>query len=246
MNERLAGEYGVDSPFIPVSSVIGAIAVLVYGFAARPVLSLMLFLAALLLAQAFLFLRTSRQGKFVTWERIVDDLQLNGDEKVLDAGCGLGMVLLTMAQQLPKGEAVGVDEWELRDPSGQARQIVDDNAKLLKVAKRVSFIEAPLSDLPFENDSFDVVTSNSVIQAQSEKAVRADIVRELYRVTKPGGRLRFTGIHNTNEYAAVLHEEGAVDLIHRRLGFNSWFGNPAYSWRLVSATKPLTDEEEDV
>lgn len=245
MDKRLAGDYGVDSSFIPVASVVGAGAFAVYGFVVRPALSLMLTLAALLIVQAYVFVRTSRQGKFVTWQKIVDELELKGDENVLDAGCGLGMVLFTMAVQLPKGEAVGVDDWKERDPTGQARQIAEENAKLLKVSKRVKFSEASLSHLPFVDDSFDVVTSNSVIQAQPDKSLRADIVRELYRVTKPGGRLRFTGIHNTNEYTAVLKEEGAVDLIHRRLGFNSWFGNPAYSWRLVSATKPLPVEDEN-
>ncbi|MEY4131467.1 MAG: hypothetical protein RLZZ31_1591 [Actinomycetota bacterium] len=245
MEKRLAGDYGVDSFFIPVVSVLGAGAFSVYGFVVRPALSLMLTLAALSLLQAYVFLRTSRQGKFVTWQKIVDELELKGNENVLDAGCGLGMVLFTMAVQLPKGEAVGVDDWKERDPTGQALQVAEENAKLLKVNKRVKFKEAPLSELPFANDTFDVVTSNSVIQAQPDKSLRADIVRELYRVTKPGGRLRFTGIHNTNEYTAVLKEEGAVELIHRRLGFNSWFGNPAYSWRLVAATKPMHVDDGD-
>ncbi len=46
------------------------------------------------------FLYTTRRGKFLEWERILDRLHLRGDEEVLDMGCGRGAVLTAVARRL--------------------------------------------------------------------------------------------------------------------------------------------------
>nr|MBA3305289.1 class I SAM-dependent methyltransferase [Thermoleophilaceae bacterium] len=49
-------------------------------------------------------------GPQVAWARgVLDRLALNGDETVLDAGCGSGRVTQMLAERLPRGRVIAVD-----------------------------------------------------------------------------------------------------------------------------------------
>jgi len=52
---------------------------------------------------AALFIRATRVGKFEVWAEILEDLELRGDETLLDLGCGRGAVVLAAARLLPNG-----------------------------------------------------------------------------------------------------------------------------------------------
>src|SRR5437588_11553201 len=73
-----------------------------------------------LCANAASYVYTTRAGKFRVWAELLDGLQLRGDERLLDIGCGRGAVLLMAAQRLPAGRAVGADPWSKTDHSGTA------------------------------------------------------------------------------------------------------------------------------
>src|SRR4051794_9176183 len=75
---------------------------------------------ALILAVDAAYLYTTLRGKFVVWAELLDRLNLRGDERILDLGCGRGAVLLLAAQHLTTGRAVGVDLWRGADQSGNA------------------------------------------------------------------------------------------------------------------------------
>ena len=57
------------------------------------------------------YLHGTLRGKFVVWAELLEQLNLRGDERILDMGCGRGAVLLMAAQHLTTGRAVGVDLW---------------------------------------------------------------------------------------------------------------------------------------
>jgi hypothetical protein len=69
-----------------------------------------------LFLNAGFFVYSTRAGKFAVWAELFDRLDLKGDERLLDIGCGRGAVLLMAAQLLPRGRAVGVDVWSRKDP----------------------------------------------------------------------------------------------------------------------------------
>jgi SAM-dependent methyltransferase len=119
--------------------------------------------AALISIVAGLGWYASRREKFVVWDRLLDQLNLRGDERLLDMGCGRGAVLLMAAQRLTTGRAVGVDLWRVRDQSGNAADATERNARTEGVADRVELHTADMTALPFEPDTFDLVLSNIAI-----------------------------------------------------------------------------------
>jgi ubiquinone/menaquinone biosynthesis C-methylase UbiE len=95
--------------------------------------------------------------------------------RVLEAGCGTGLILRTLAPvatRLGRGLAVGVDL-----SAGMLRQAR---------ARDLDVMQADLTHLPFSDHSFDLVCSFKVL-AHVEPIVPA--LRELSRVLRPGGRL---------------------------------------------------------
>ena len=75
-----------------------------------------------------------RRGKFVQWEHILDGLKLRGDEAVLDIGCGRGAVLTAVARRLTTGRVNGVDIWNTRDQSGNAKEVTLRNTPSARLA----------------------------------------------------------------------------------------------------------------
>jgi hypothetical protein len=58
----------------------------------RPLLAALFILAIL-----GFYLYATLRGKFVVWAELLDQLNLRGDERILDLGCGRGAVLLMAA-----------------------------------------------------------------------------------------------------------------------------------------------------
>jgi ubiquinone/menaquinone biosynthesis C-methylase UbiE len=194
--------------------------------------------AAAVLGCAACGLYTSRRGKFVVWAELVDQLQLQGDEQVLDLGCGRGAVLLLAAQHLTTGRAVGVDLWKRTDQSGNAPEATQRNAAAEGVADRVELHTADLTALPFDDNRFDVVLSNLAIHNIKSRDGREKAIEEAVRVLRPGGRLLIADIWATGLYRAYLATLGMTDITRRRLGWRMWWSGPWLPTKLVSGMKP--------
>jgi SAM-dependent methyltransferase len=238
------GEYGVDAPTVPAVFVAAGIAtlalaavgaLLVHSVAMTVICAI---LSAYLLLGAASYLYTTRAGKFAVWARLIGELPLRGDERVLDLGCGRGAVLLLVAQALPAGTAVGVDLWKTGDQSGNAPDVTRRNAVAEGVADRVELQTADMRELPFADASFDLVVSSLAIHNIHAPDGRERAIDEAVRVLKPGGRLLIADILATADYAARLRERGMADVALRGLGWRFWYGGPWMPTRLVRATKP--------
>lgn len=183
-----------------------------------------------------LFIRTTRVGKFEVWAQVLDGLRLRGDETVLDLGCGRGAVLLTVAKLLPNGRAIGVDLWRA-DQTDNSPQNTLTNAELEGVADRVEVHTGDITNLPFDDNSVDVIVSSLVIHNIPSRADRDQALDEAMRVLRPGGRLVIADIFETRRHATRLREFGWRDVARRSLGWRMWWG-PGLGTRLVTATKP--------
>ena len=147
---------------------------------------------------------------------------LRPGETLVDLGSGAGVDVLLAARQVgPSGRAIGVDF----TPEMVARARA--NAREAGVA-HVEFHEAPIESLPLPDAIADVVTSNCVVNLSADKRA---VLREAWRVLRPGGRLVVsdtlrlrglapseapscdctTGALSADEWRALLAETGFVD-----------------------------------
>ncbi len=191
---------------------------------------------ASIITTAALFIRTTRVGKFEVWAQILEDLRLRGDETVLDLGCGRGAVLLAAAKLLPNGRAIGVDIWRA-DQTDNSQENTLRNAELEGVADRVEVRTADITDLPFDDNSVDVVVSSLVVHNISDPGARAKAITEAARVLRPSGRLALADIWATHRHVQQLRDRGWTDARRRGLGWRMWWG-PGMGTHLITATKP--------
>jgi ubiquinone/menaquinone biosynthesis C-methylase UbiE len=183
------------------------------------------------------YLHATLKGKFAVWSELLDRLELKGDERLLDIGCGRGAVLLMAAQRLPRGRAVGVDLWSTTDQLGNAEEVTLRNAVLEGVADRIELHTGDMRKLPFADGSFDVVVSSLAIHNVPGAGERAKALREAARVLKQGGKMMIVDVRNTRVYARELEACGLKVTESRSLGPRFWFGGPWVPTRLVAATK---------
>ena len=104
--------------------------------------------------------------------------------KVLDVGCGSGTITIDVAKAVKRGKVVGID------PVEYAVETAQSFAAKRRI-KNVSFQAGDSYHLQFENASFDVVYSNTVLHYFNDP-LRA--LREQMRVVKPGGWLVASGV----------------------------------------------------
>jgi SAM-dependent methyltransferase len=231
VSARRRGSYGIDAPFAPV--LLAVLVVFEVSLAVSTGRVLPWLAALFILAVLGFYLYTTLRGKFAVWAKLLDQLNLRGDERILDLGCGRGAVLLMAAQHLTTGRAVGVDLWRSVDQSGNSAEATQRNAIAEGVADRVELHTADMTALPLEDNSFDVIVSSFAIHNIWGRAGRDKAISEAVRVLRPGARLMIVDVRGTWQYQAQLAKLGMKDVARRRLG---WLFLGLAS--LVTATKP--------
>lgn len=124
---------------------------------------------------------------------VADAAGIGAGDRVLDVGCGTGVVALEAARRVgPAGAVVGLDL----------------NEGMLEVARRkassVDWRHGRAEALPFERGAFDAVTSQFALMFFED---RAAALAEMFRVLRPGGRLAvavWDVAERTPGYAAVI------------------------------------------
>ena len=230
------GSYGIDAPYM--------LPILLFFFAFNAVNAVVsrkivpAIAAAVILFCVSWGLHTSRRGKFLVWADLLNELKLTGDEQILDLGCGRGAVLFLAAQHLSGGKAVGVDIWNKADQSGNSEQAARRNAEVEGVADRIELVTADMTQLPMENEQFDLIVSNVAIHNIKGTAGRAKALEEAVRVLRPGGRIMIADLRCTAFYRDHLARLGMIEVTRKNLGWRMWWSGPWAATRLVSARKP--------
>ncbi len=175
-------------------------------------------LAAVFFAAAAQMRSSSQSGKLKLRDKLLDQLALKGDEKVLDAGCGRGLMAIGAAKRLTSGKVTACDIWDANAITGNSGDATRDNAKLEGVADRVRVENCDMKKLTYPGDSFDIVISTAAIHHMQDEPDRDQAVRELYRVTKPGGRIVLFDNANVKRYEEILRECGASTITSQSEG----------------------------
>ena len=177
--------------------------------------------------------------------------QLNAGEVVLDLGSGGGIDVLLSAKRVgPTGKAYGLDMTD------EMLALANEN-KRKAGAENVEFLRGEIEHIPLPDDSVDVIISNCVINLSAEKD---RVLREAFRVLKPGGRFAVSDVVTHGEMLPEIRESvllwvgcvaGALEENEYRAklastGFEAIEIEPTRIYRIEDAREFLSVQQIDV
>ena len=244
---RTKPDYGIDAPNVLRNLFLFGIACLLLRFFGPSQVKLgnvtllprgmFLWTGVLLLLEAFLYLFYVKYGKFRHRDLMLSMHPWRGDELVLDVGCGRGLLLAKAAKLMDglggAGAATGIDIWSNVDMGGNSEAATRHNLELEGIRERCTLLGVAAQDMPFPDESFDVIVSNLCLHNISDGKQRRQAVQQIARVLKPGGIAILSDYKLTGEYAQQLRLAG--------LAVEKRWGNPLYTFpplRIVIARKP--------
>ena len=120
----------------------------------------------------------SRHSKVTDWG--LSHISIKEHDTVLDVGCGGGRTVSKLAAMVTQGKVYGVDH------SKESVAVACKTNREWIDKRRVEIREGSVSQLPFSQDSFDLVTA---VETHFWWSDLPGDMREVYRVLKPGGTL---------------------------------------------------------
>lgn len=150
--------------------------------------------------------------------RLIAELGLRGDERVLDLGCGDGTLTAHIADLLPNGAVIGIDA---------SHGMID--AARQKQRKNLHFIIMDINDLTFDAE-FDVVFSNAALHWVREHGT---LLRKVRQGLRAGGVLRFNfgGDGNCSHFFRVVKEAMGLE------AFSPYFATFQWPWYMPTVAE---------
>jgi len=177
--------------------------------------------------------------------------ELKAGEAVLDLGSGGGIDVLLSARRVgPTGKAYGLDMTD------EMLELAEENKRHSGLTN-VEFLKGEIENIPLPDNSVDVIISNCVINLSGDKD---RVMREAFRVLKPGGRFAASDVVVRGEVpaevrksvelwvgciAGALEEMDYVKLL-AKAGFDAIDIEPTRIYRIEDARQFLSGQGLDV
>ena len=145
--------------------------------------------------------------------------------RMLDVGCGFGATGIILAESFAKSEVVGIDL------SAPLLRLAQARAQEANLTKRLTFEMADVQQIPYEDDSFDVVLNANMVHLVKDPISMLD---EIERVLVPGGYLFIADLRRS--WLGLFEKEirSALTLSEARELFRqSQLRQGAFSWGLL-------------
>jgi ubiquinone/menaquinone biosynthesis C-methylase UbiE len=116
--------------------------------------------------------------------------------RVIDVGCGFGATNIVLGQAFPESEVVGIDL------SGPLLRLAEQRAEAAGLGERVRFVKADVQQIPYDDDSFDVVINANMVHLVADPVRMLD---EIERVLTPAGHLFIVDLRRS--WLALVEKE---------------------------------------
>jgi SAM-dependent methyltransferase len=114
------------------------------------------------------------------------DLFTSDHDLILDAGCGHGRTSIAVSKVARKGRIVALDRFDASYIENGGKTLLEANLKTANITERVQIVQGDVTNLKFDNDTFDTLVSSYMMDHLGEKKMPA--LQEFNRVLKPGGK----------------------------------------------------------